>query len=454
MKMRCVMEEFDFARALTEIIGKRDAMSEQIRPMMAEEATKRGQNADYIKTGKLSNITVDDYLRKDPMLAAWWNMLDCLAEGFFKHAFDYWSKLRDRLDKDDIDLYAKVMIEEACHSTETENLFTSSGYFWLLRKLDAGELDTYVDFELEKEIINRGFWQYAGKYFSKAGYPCSYDVDDFELIQKYLTRVDLRTVKDHANLVLWGSLPWPNKSYQDAVKQVEPELSRDEIVVLIRPIIDRAIHEARIDECRHDHMDEIMVRCIRIYDSYLDHPVIQDLLKESIKEVLYDISSSYGWENAKIFKQLINLVLLNDFDLIQLASKSLPDIPNLGVYLVENNLDPCYFNREVQVKVCQMIKDGVAYWEIHDRSAIVPYLACIQQAVKAGWLDREWAIGYVQPKLEKYLGKKRERTAYALNILAVTLESSFVGIELYNIVVNRIREDQSSKHGRKLKQPC
>ena len=326
-----------------------------------------------------------------------------INSGCYWHATDFWLILRKELPKEKLEFYANAIIEQAkvggCHADR------NSDYAWIVLKHYDGTLTDFIDDELLKEAVNRGFWEFAEHELT--GHSHFASLKYYQAIIAYKDLIEIKGVPlekplratclekrdKHGHLV--GGLLWPDENYIELVDKFKDQLPEDDAAKLIRPILELAIRIAFHEEFIGDPAEELEKE-FEPHKEYLSHQHIQDLFKEYIGKYA-------GYLDAK-FELLLPYWNASEEEVKTFVSENVKDCWLLD--FLEEKFPVKYLTNELKQDLQSKLIKELSEHPKWDKS-IVPHISSWGTAVQLGYVPEDIAKEFIENKIKKYLERKR-----------------------------------------------
>jgi len=326
-----------------------------------------------------------------------------INSGCYWHATDFWSLLRKKLPKEELEFYANAIIEQAkvggCHVDR------ASDYAWIVLKHYDGTLTDFIDDELLKEAVNRGFWEFAEheltghshfaslKYYQAIiAYKDLIEIKDVPL-EKPLITTSLGKRDEYGYFV--SELLWPDENYIELVDKFKDQLPKDDAAKLIRPILELAIRVAFHKEFIGDPAEKLKKE-FEPYKEYLNLKRIQDLFKEYI-------GAYAGHLDAK-FEFLLPYWNASEEEVKEFVSKKVED--NLPQNFLRERFPIKYLTDELRQNLQSKLIEKLSEQQKWDKS-LVPNISTWDGAVQLGYVSENTAKEFIEGRIQKYLERKR-----------------------------------------------
>jgi len=422
---------FDYEQANARISSELKEMAEQLWLEIQPIYKKYGWGAPENKVDGIRShvIELKDEKKRDRFF-----LLIELREGKYWHAVEYWNELRGEMTKEERDFYAQLTIEQAKRDSRL-------GYSWIVREYDKGHIRDYVPAELLKEAVNRGFWEIANEYFTTESLRPPWE--DYERLMKYKDLLDLGRLREFkTEKMLRCRDGWPDSDFFELFEKVRGNLSLEDGAWLVRPIIEQRIAAALFADGYVEHPEAALKKELELFAPYLSTKIVQELLREKMKGLLRlfsnddrDLQGHY----ILCLKILSKYLTADESETRSFVSSSLPrDAHEIEEAILRTDFpkqwldeDAMKFLREKMIRRIESPQQR--YGKAKD---LIPNLSFIQEAVKKGFLDREFGRKRINDGLLSYLAMKHRPAGDSVLSLLDTLDPDLVSPPLYREVVN------------------
>lgn len=423
--------EFNYEAAKARVRGELTSLSDELWPDV--EPTYQQYHwrvpKDKAEAIKSSLGRINDQNKKHMF-----GMLFELSMNCYWHADDHWSEIRPTLPKEDETFYATLMIEEAKRDGEER-----IGYSWIVEDYDNGKLKEHISEDLLREAVNRGFWGIVNFYFT--GFHFTPPLERYYGLMKHKELLDLSRVEEFKGKPLTNDCEWVDADYIECFERAREKLDLESSAWLARPIIDAIISYVLSWDYQGGNQDYGLTKELDPYKEYFGTALIQDLFKDKLKSQIGSIGGDERRESLSYAKILAEYLEISKSEFVKFVSSSLPK----GEYRLELDLLEVDFPQdwldantlaEMKSKLIDFVED-----KTQKAKGIIPHLSFMQNTVKRGWMDKEYAKKKITDGIKNYLATKRAGSANPVADLANTLNQDFVGKQLYRDAMHRTITD-------------
>lgn len=384
-------------------------------------------------------------------------MLAELLSDRYWHAVNDWAKIKDGLPPEKRDSYVHYMLARALEPETTLTL----PFCWLVEQYANGNFSSYISQEELADYVNRGFWEYAHRFFdnpTNTGILVSSGI--YEYLLRHFTYIDFSRYQEQAFVsLMWSKRNWISPEYITKVKEAEGKTSTACMSRLIHPIVDQAIRIC-FGEYYFFEREEAITRFngdLKPYARHLGNETIQNLFKYYIRYWLSHIDS-LDFQQRDAIDIVAGYVEWPDeekktyfSDCLSFLDSDLSDNSGQWVHkLVELNLPPTWFAATTQAMVNRQIANCILHpFHNRDEKDIIPHIGLLNGFYRLKWIDGEEVKTAIQSKITGYLDCARTPKAEDIKPL-IWLDPRLVAPDLYSRLMNKAIKDLRTRRQNKL----
>ncbi len=427
---------FDYASAMKRVSNELDSLVAELWPdfeqaygkVYSYQPPKPRSQDDKVQAMRCSPQFVSDKIGFKKL-----SMLQELRQGCYYHANDNFSELVPKLGKD-ADFYARLMIEQA--KREPGRKF---GWAWMIRENKAERLANAVYPGLLKAATRIGFWWLANEYLASESNP----PDEFYNSLMEQPTLDLATIAqlDKKPVMRAKRGIWPDFAYIRAVERARLKpIPQEDKALLVRPIVERIIHDAFGDESGVEDTGNYLARELKPYQEFLEMPTIQGLLRALAIGKLETACSwdTERWRPIGDITELRPYLRIGDAGFVKLVSTKVEatEIDDPKSFVSEFPGE--WLTSEARAVVTSQLETSLDDPQTFRNSTeIFPAMAYINSAYRRGYLERDNVNSRMQAGLGAYLTRRAAPSGQAVAFLLNSLDRSIVEKELYQKVVRK-----------------
>lgn len=377
--------------------------------------------------------------------------------GTFWHALDHIREMRENLSAQDLEFYVRLVIEQGKHSKEENKNYSFPGHrhgcFVLVELYDEGKLDPYVDNDLLRELVNRGFWELANQYFDG-------DISHIglgrapEILKKYMRFLDLTRVDEFWEKPLFGSY-WVTEEYIAAVEMARGKLRPESASKIVAPIVQNIFRVAFWEVAE---TEQYLKGRLAPYLDYLQLPLVQEAVKYELREVIRrsssDGDSPFTAKSLSVGLKYLNLDGQKAAEFVS-AEFTREKLLSIGAAaFVKMRIPPELLTREKREEVRKLIFEelerrfkgcSAPFFEISwDLKGMIiegvnPVINLAQLAIDAGLLDRETGGGIIVSEASNFLYRKHVPAKAVTIAMQRTLRPGYINDELFRAIQSRVK---------------
>jgi hypothetical protein len=421
--------DFDYDSAKDRISNEFANLAEEVWPDIekAYKKNKRRIPEDKIEAIKWKKGYIEDFHKKNMF-----SMLNELDIESYWHATDFWNEIRKNLTEEDEIFYANLMIEQAKRGHEEERL----GYAWIVKNHDNGNLREFIPESLLEEAVNIGFWEIANQYFTGRGFRIPHKY--YDTLMKYSEHLDLSRVDEFKTKPLIPDGDWIDSRYLAAFEEARKKLDKESGAWLAKPIIEQLILYSLSSFEPKPNKEELLAKETDSYREYFNTEPVQELFKERVEYHTKYLGGDDSFDFLKNIKILIKYLDLDESEIIELVSSSLPkDGYGLERTLVDIDFPKNLLNSETISHIKNRIIEYIDEKASKERKELIPHLYFLQDSIQKDWFDEKDGKDRIKNKLDNYLAQKRRPAGGKVSSLLNTLKPKLVDQELYRRVVHQ-----------------